>query len=177
MALRSHRVGFATLTHSLRSGLAVAALAAATLIGGFALGRAPAAASGVPHGLYLEVRNGQRVKPWNSDAVFLVDRGVLRHITYDAYTALFDGWGGIATINEAPATVIGEGLGKGTRLVKSPSRTTVYLIENDRLLRAFDSARCFGANGFSWGKVRKISDAALAEYETGPTIRWRDSRR
>ena len=152
------------------------ALAGVALGAGLGLAHAARAASSEVDGLYLEVRNGQRVKPYDDAGVYLVDRGVLRHLTYETYTRLFDGWGGICTINELPATVLGEKLTDHTRLVKTSKKTTVWLIDNGRVRRAFDSPKFFGANGFAWSKVQLVSESELEEYPIGDTIRWIDSR-
>ncbi len=119
-------------------------------------------------GIHLELVNGQRVKTLDNTAVYVVDRGILRHVTYPAYTRMFSGWGGIAHVAEIPDSWVGERLGMGTEIVRVHGEKTVWLIDNERTRRAFTTAALFGPNGFSWSKVKIVEQEWIQRFPRGP---------
>ena len=60
---------------------------------GAALATTVHASSSAPEGMYLLVKNGARIKTPRKTAVYMVDRGMLRHVHYAAYKRLWAGWG------------------------------------------------------------------------------------
>lgn len=124
------------------------------------------AGAGAP-GIYLELTNGSRLKTPDSTAVYFVDDGVLRHIHYEAYVAMWSGWSGIAHVNQVPESAIGEPVRGSSRLVRVPGERAVWFIDNDRVRRWVPT---FAYAQFSWSKVQEISDEELQRYELGPDL-------
>jgi len=140
---------------------------------GAALATTVHATSSAPAGMYLHVTNGGRVKTPQKTAVYMVDRGVLRHVHYAAYTRLWDRWGGITLVNEIPATSVGEPIRGTTRLVRIAGERAVWYIDNDRVRRSVPTFYASGiyAPKFSGKKVEAISRESLLAYEEGPELR------
>ncbi len=124
-------------------------------------------ASSEPKGIYLHVTNGARVKTRRKNSVYMIDCGILRHVHYAAYKRLWEGWGGIALVNEIPESSIGEPIRGTSRLVQVSGERAVWFIDNDRVRRWVPS---FYPPKFSRKKVEKITREALLEYEEGPHL-------
>jgi hypothetical protein len=143
------------------AGLALAAAAVAA---------APASAG--REGVWLPLRDGTRLKTTDDDCVYLVDGGRLRPMTYDAYTALYAGWGGIVFVESVPSSLVGERVDTKTRLVKSADKAATYLVDCDGTTRRLiDNRWAFEAAwGFSWSKVKIVPQEEIDRLSDGPRI-------
>ncbi len=142
--------------------IAVLVIAVAALAAGIATS---VSASPEPSGLYLNVANGARVmKTPGKNSVYMVDRGVLRHVHYDAYVRLWEGWGGITLVNAIPETAVGEPVRGSTRLVQVKGEREIWFIDNDRVRRHL---RSFRLTRFSKKKVQAITAEELEKYHEG----------
>jgi hypothetical protein len=131
---------------------------------------AAAAAAPQPEGVFLNVRDGARVRVHDEATVYFVDRGILRHLTYLAYRNLYpNDWRGITELVDAPPHLVGRGLNEKTRLVKVGK--TVWFIDNGETKRHVSSVDAFDACGFSWHRVKAVTARDIADLPEGPPLR------
>ena len=86
----------------MKNALAIAAVVLALLP------IANTSADPVEDGIYLKVSEGTLVRAADDARVFMVDRGVLRHITGNAFERLYRNFGVVTTIVEIPEHLVGE---------------------------------------------------------------------
>ncbi len=123
-----------------------------------------------PEGVFLHVRDGARVRVHDEATVYFVDRGVLRPLTYAAYRNLFArDWRGITELVDVPGHLVGQPLNEKTRLVKVG--TKVWLIDNGETKRHVSSVDAFDACGFSWHRVKSVTDRDIADLPEGLPLR------
>ncbi|MHC4137023.1 MAG: hypothetical protein ACYTDU_12720 [Planctomycetota bacterium] len=132
-----------------RIGLATAGLVFCWAIAHTSAGSGPA-------GALLHVANGTLVKTADDPAVYLVDGGVLRHITADAFQALYPDFSRVCTVLSIPQHLVQQPLGAGTRLVRAKGHPTVWLIDNGHTKRPVADIPAFTRWGFTWPRVQVV---------------------
>lgn len=145
-------------------------IVAGLVLAAAALAAVPARAS--REGVWLALRDGTRVKTADNDAVYVVDGGRLRHLTYEAYTALYADWGGIVFVESVPSSLVGERVDTKTRLVKSADKAATYLVDGGGTTRRLiDNRWAFEtAWGFTWSKVQIVPQEEIDRLPDGPRI-------
>ncbi len=109
-----------------------------------------------PVGALLHVADGTLVKTADDTAVYLVDGGVLRHITADAFQRLYPDFSRVCTVVSIPRHLVQQPLGTGTRLVRAKDRAAVWLIDNGHTRRVVANIPAFNRWGFSWSRVQVV---------------------
>jgi len=142
--------------------------ATSLLLGAGVLALVAATASGrAAQGVWVQLRDGARVKTPDAKTVYVVDRGALRPVTGGAHEALWASFRGIVEIESVPEGSLGARLDNATRLVKAPDDPAVWLLDRDGSVRRHvTDLHVFGSKwAFSWAKVRSMP---LAEIEALP---------
>lgn len=124
----------------------------------------------VAAGMYLKVAEGTLVKGPDDPRVYLVDRGVLRHVSGTAFGRLYAGFGGICTVIEVPEYLVGEPLGEGTRLVRAEGDAHVWLVDNGRTKRHVSDIPVFDRYGFAWRHVQIVAPEQIGFLPVGPRL-------
>jgi hypothetical protein len=107
-------------------------------------------------GVLLHVANGTLVKTADDPAIYLVDGGVLRHITADAFQTLYPDFRRVCTVVSIPRHLVQQPLGAGTRLVRAKDHPTVWLIDNGHTKRPVADIPAFTRWGFTWPRVQVV---------------------
>jgi len=121
-------------------------------------------------GAFLEVADGMRVREAGTPHVYVVDRGVLRHLTREAYDQLYPDFRGVCVVLSIPRHLVTETLGKGTRLVKTADDPCVWFLDNGQVRRAVASPEAFEHYGFSWALVRTVPPEEIDYLPVGPRL-------
>ena len=124
----------------------------------------------VAAGMYLKVAEGTLVKAPDDPRVYLVDQGVLRHVSGTAYGRLYADFGGICTVTEVPESLVQEPLGEGTRLVRAKADAHVWLIDNGQTKRHVSDVPVFNRYGFSWRHVQIVALEQIDSLPVGPRL-------
>ena len=78
--------------------------------------------------------NGKRAKAQGDAAIYLVDRGYLRHVPNpETYGNLFLNWEGLDTDEELFSLPFGKPISDGAVLARTENHDTVYLVEHMEL--------------------------------------------
>ena len=129
---------------------------AVTVLAALLMWAASRADSPTPTGTFLQVVDGTLVKEADDSAVYLVDRGVLRHVTGGAFGKLYADFRGVVTVVTIPQHLVHQSLGNGTRLVRAKGDATVWLVDNGLTKRPVMSLVSFRRHGFAWSKVEVV---------------------
>ena len=148
----------------MKNALAIAAVALALLP------IAKTSADPVEDGIYVKVPEGALVRAADDARVFMVDRGVLRHITGNAFGRLYRDFGVVTTIVEIPEHLVGEPLGTGTRLVRAKGTAHVWLIDNAETKRHVSDVPVFDRYRFDWGHVQLVDANEIDFLPIGPRL-------
>ena len=123
--------------------------------------------SRAPDGTFLQVVDGTLVKDVDDSTVYVVDRDVLRPVTWAAFRKLYADFRGVATVVAIPRHLVHEPLGDGTRLVKTKDDPAVWLVDNGRTKRHVVS---FRRRGFVWPKVKIVKPEEIDFLPVGPRL-------
>ncbi len=117
---------------------------------------------------------GSRVKTRRGTTLYFVDGGRLRPMRYVAYKNLFQGWGGIRVIPEAPEELLGENVRGDTRLLRIHGEEQVWYIDNGREKRP---VRTFHLTGFASGLIEGCEAWELDRYYEGDPVGFERPKR
>ena len=118
-----------------------------------------AVARGTPHGPWVQLADGQRVRAKGEATVYLVEDGMLRPITYTAYVELWGDFRAVCVADEVPKAAIGKLLGDGTRLIRAREDPKVYLVESGKTKRHVVNREVFLERyGFTWDRVHSLPE-------------------
>jgi len=107
-------------------------------------------------GALLHVANGTLVKTADDPTIYLVDGGVLRPITANAFQTLYADFRRVCTVVSIPQHLVQQPLGAGTRLVKAKDHPGVWLIDNGHTKRHVADIPAFTRWGFTWSRVQVV---------------------
>jgi hypothetical protein len=116
--------------------------------------------------------NGRRIKVRGTTHIYLVDRGLKRHIPNPGtYNNLFKDWDDILELDASEFNNIttGASVTNAALLARGRGRNDIYLIESFGKRRVVSPA-VMDAFGLDWGKVREVPALALDYALTGPSI-------
>ena len=117
-----------------------------------------------------DIYNGQRRYDPNTGAVYLVDRGLLRHIPeVSTYDNLFVDWSGFVNISGTADFVLGTDVSTDAYLAKEYGKPEVYLVESN-LKRHITSAPLFEAYNFDWIEIEPLASDELSSVPAGEPI-------
>ena len=126
--------------------------------------------SPAPTGTFLQVADGTLVKEADDPTVYVVDRGILRPVTREAFGKLYPDFRGVATVIAIPNHLVHEPLGDGTRLVRAKDDPTVWLVDNGRTKRPVANPASFRRYGFVWPKVEIVKPEEIDFLPVGPRL-------
>jgi hypothetical protein len=114
--------------------------------------------------------NGRRAKGEGEEAIYLVDRGYLRHVPNPrTYVNLFPDWEGLDESEELFSLPFGKPISDGAILARAEDDDTVYLVEHG-VKRPLASREVLEKYHFDETKIKVVPPIVLDGLTTGPTL-------
>lgn len=114
--------------------------------------------------------NGRRAKGTGRLAIYLVDRGYLRHVPNpETYGNLFPDWEGLDETQDVLELPLGKPIDDGAILAQAEGEDQVYLVERG-VKRPLASREILKKYYFDEKKIKKVPKILLLSLVTGPTI-------
>ncbi|MDQ1833128.1 hypothetical protein [Massilia scottii] len=116
--------------------------------------------------------NGLRMQLPGAPAIYLIDRGVKRHIPDPTtYNNLFRDWSGIVQDPHLNNIDTGTPLSHGAVLAQAQGDAAVYLIDQG-VKRHIASPATMDRYYFDWNKIQHVAPILIRSIQNGHTIAW-----